>query len=60
MKSNSNVMNHSKVLSAKYKLNLFELGMYLGYFRGINGYSKIEAGEGLIRFEKFLKDNTTK
>jgi len=60
MKSNSDIMNHLKVLNRKYKLGIFELGMYWGYFRGINGYSEIKSGEGLIRFEKFLKNNLTK
>ena len=60
MKSNSDVMNHLNVLNKKYKLSAFELGMYWGYFRGVNGYSEIKVGEGLIHFEKFLKANMTK
>lgn len=40
MKSSSDIMNHLKVLNKKYKLDPFTLGMYWGYFRGINGYSK--------------------
>lgn len=51
------IRDHVSVLQKKYKLNDFEIGLYWGFFRGANNYDVINEGEGLIRFERFIKRN---
>ena len=39
------LVKHFEILSRKYRLQPFILGLYWGYFRGINGFNEVKEGQ---------------